>query len=171
MATAQGNRIARAFGLQGEAWMRHSNPASVWTRFAVLPMLAVSIWSRHWIGWWSLIPIGLSLVWLAINPLLFAKPRSTRHWASKAVLGERIWTESDRSRLPTEFRSRATNVALAFQLLGLILLAYVLVVLEALAVISGIVIVQLAKLWYLDRMVLLFEAMKTHTDEYTSWDY
>jgi hypothetical protein len=36
-------KIAKLFGLQGEAWMRHANPVSVWTRFAVLPLLAVSI--------------------------------------------------------------------------------------------------------------------------------
>jgi hypothetical protein len=30
-------RLARLFGLQGESWLRHANPVSVWTRFAVLP--------------------------------------------------------------------------------------------------------------------------------------
>ena len=44
--TKRGNRVTRAFGLSGDAWMRHANPASVWTRFAVLPMLVISIWSR-----------------------------------------------------------------------------------------------------------------------------
>jgi hypothetical protein len=48
-------KIAKAFGLDGENWMRHANPVSVWTRFAVLPLLAAAIWSRDWIGWWCLL--------------------------------------------------------------------------------------------------------------------
>lgn len=170
--TDSGNRITRAFGLSGdEGWLRHSNPASVWTRFAVLPMLALSIWSRDWLGWWSLIPIGLSLVWLGINPLFFAKPASTRHWASRGVLGERIWTESDRSTFPAQFRSPVPNVGVAFQLVGLLPLVHGLVVLDAIAVVTGTVIVQLAKLWFIDRMVLLYDAMLKQTDEYAAWDY
>jgi len=43
-------RPAKLFGLQGDTWMRHANPVSVWTRFAVLPMLAASIWSRDGSG-------------------------------------------------------------------------------------------------------------------------
>jgi hypothetical protein len=50
-------KLASLFGLQDDGWLRHANPVSVWTRFAVLPLLAISIWSRDWIGWWSLIPI------------------------------------------------------------------------------------------------------------------
>ena len=69
-ATFQG-RVAKLFGLEGEKWMRHANPWSVGTRFAVLPLLALSVWSRDWIGWWSLIPITLSVVFLMTNPLLF----------------------------------------------------------------------------------------------------
>ena len=83
--------------------MRHANPASVWTRFAVLPMLVLSIWSRDWIRLVRLIPIALSLVWLFINPLFFAPPQSTRKWASRGVLGERIWSERERSQLPPPF--------------------------------------------------------------------
>jgi hypothetical protein len=88
-------RIAAAFGLRGENWMRHANPVSVWTRFAVLPLLAVSIWSRVWIGWWALVPFVFSLVFMVVNPLLFPRPRSTKNWASKGVLGERIWANRD----------------------------------------------------------------------------
>lgn len=61
---------------------------------------------------------------------------------------------------PQEFRSQATNVALGFQLAGLVPMVYGLVVLDAIAVVTGTVIVQLAKLWYLDRMVLLYDAMR-----------
>ncbi|HEU4910034.1 MAG TPA: DUF6653 family protein, partial [Propionibacteriaceae bacterium] len=90
----------RLFGLKGEGWLRHANPISVWTRFAVLPMLALSIWSRTWIGLWSLVPIALSLVFMIINPVLFPKPRSTKNWASKGVFGERIWADRTKVELP-----------------------------------------------------------------------
>ena len=68
------NRVARLFGLSGESWMRHANPASVWTRFSVLPLLMLAVWSRDWIGLWFLIPLALSLVWLFVNPLFFSPP-------------------------------------------------------------------------------------------------
>ena len=46
-------RIARLFGLTGDKWMQHANAMSVWTRFAVVPLLALAIWSRAWLGWYS----------------------------------------------------------------------------------------------------------------------
>jgi len=165
-------RLARLFGLQGDAWLRHANPISVWTRFAVLPLLAVSIWSRAWIGWWSLIPIALSLIFMVVNPMLFPKPRSTKNWASKGVLGERIWADRTKVELPEQFRSsRVANVTYVFQLVGMVALAYGLVELDLVAVTAGLVIVQCAKAWFIDRMVLLFEDMKTRNSEYAGWDY
>ena len=165
-------RLARLFGLQGDTWMRHANPVSVWTRFAVLPLLAASIWSRDWIGWWSLIPIVLSLVFMVVNPLLFPAPASTRNWASKCVFGERIWTDRNKLKVPVQFAStRVTNVTYLFQTVGIAVLAYGLVVLDLLTVVSGIVILQCAKAWYLDRMVLLFDDMKTRHPEYAAWEY
>jgi hypothetical protein len=130
-------KLARLFGLQGESWLRHANPVSVWTRFAVLPLLAVSIWSRDWIGWWSLVPIALSLVFMVVNPLLFPKPASTRNWASKGVFGERIWADRNTVELPDQFRnSRVANVTYLFQLVGMAVLAYGLVELDLLAVVA-----------------------------------
>ena len=32
--TTRETRIAIKFGLEGDSWMRHANPISVWTRFA-----------------------------------------------------------------------------------------------------------------------------------------
>jgi hypothetical protein len=37
--------------------------------------------------------------------------------------------------------------------------------------VAGIVILQTAKAWYLDSMVLLFEDMKTRRAEYARWEY
>ncbi len=165
-----GKRVAGLFGLKGESWMRHANPASVWTRFTVLPLLAVALWSRDWIGWFCLIPVALVLVWMFINPLFFSEPRSTKNWASKGVLGERIWVEG-KEGLPEQFRSASPAVAQAYQVLGLVLLVYGLVALEALEVIAGVLIVQGGKCWYLDRMVLLFDEMKQRRREYAAWEF
>jgi hypothetical protein len=166
------HRVAKLFGLEGEKWMRHSNPISVWTRFAVLPLLVVSVWSRDWIGWWCLVPVALSLIFMVVNPLLFPVPRSTRNWASKGVLGERIWAERNRVTLPEQFASsRVPTVAPACQLVGLVVLVWGLVELDPLVTVAGMLVVQVAKLWYIDRMVLLFDDMKTRRPEYAAWEY
>jgi hypothetical protein len=164
-------KIPSTFGLKGDAWMRHSNPASVWTRFAVLPMLIGSIWSRKWIGRRALIPLAGSSAWMLVNPLFFKQPRSTRNWASKAVFGERIWTESERAELPPQFNSRMPDLAALYQALGVAPLAYGLGKLEATPTVLGMLIVQGGKLWYLDRMVLLFDEMKKRDAQYARWEY
>jgi hypothetical protein len=165
-------RVAKLFGLSGDGWMHHANPWSVWTRFAVLPMLVVSVWSRDWIGWWSLIPIGLSVVWMMTNPLFFKTPKSTRNWASKGVFGERIWADRKDVAIPAKFlKSQVPNIATIGQGLAVIILAYGLVRLDLVVVIAGTLMCQVAKSWYIDRMVLLFEDMKERSPEYASWDY
>jgi hypothetical protein len=165
-------RVARLFGLEGENWMRHANALSVWTRFAVLPMLAVAVWSRDWIGWWSVALVVLSLVFMMINPLLFRRPRSTRNWASKGVFGERIWAHRNKVDIPARFRaSRPLAATYASQVIGLGVMIYGLVRLDVVAVAAGVVIVQTAKAWYIDRMVLLFDDMKTSHHEYAAWEY
>ena len=44
---------------------------------------------------------------MGVNPLFFKPPRSTRNWASRTVLGERIWVDRD------ELGSRRSRVLLA----------------------------------------------------------
>jgi hypothetical protein len=170
-ATGFGGKIAAAFGLKGENWMRHANPASVWTRFTVLPLLAGSIWSRKWLGRRCVIPIALSSVWLVVNPLFFKPPGSTRNWASKGVFGERIWVERDRSELPDQFQSAMPTAASVYQAIGMVPLVYGLAALRATPTVAGLLIVQGGKLWYIDRMVLLFEDMKADNPEYAAWEY
>ncbi|HZB48351.1 MAG TPA: DUF6653 family protein [Mycobacteriales bacterium] len=165
------SRVAKLFGLEGDKWMRHANPWSVGTRFAVLPLLAVSVWSRDWIGWWSLIPIALSVVFLVTNPLLFPPPRSTRNWASRGVFGERVYANRTEVEIPPQYRSPVPVVANVISAVGMSTLAYGLVVLNPLAVVAGLVIQQTAKSWYIDRMVLLYEDMKTRDPEYARWEH
>ena len=109
---------------------------------------------------------------MMVNPVLFPEPRSTMNWASRSVLGERIWTDRHKAEIPDQSRrSRVPNVTYAFQIFGLAVLAYGLVALRLLDVVIGMVITQCAKAWYLDRIVLLFEDMKRSRPEYAMWEY
>jgi hypothetical protein len=166
-----GRRLAATFGLEhDDGWDRHSNPASVWTRFAALPLLAVAVWSREWLGWWSLAAIGLATVWMIVNPRFFAAPRSTDNWASKAVFGERVYVARDTVPIPVQFASRVPTLVQGYQSVGLVPLVYGLITLDVAAAAIGMLIVQTGKLWYLDRMVLLFEDMKLRHPAYAAWE-
>jgi uncharacterized membrane protein len=44
------------------------------------------------------------------------------------------------------------------------------VVFDAVATVGGVVFMQAAKCWYLDRMVLLFEAVKQGDPEVAAWE-
>ena len=46
-----------------------------------------------------------------------------------------------------------------------------LVIFDVAAAVCGMLIVQLGKCWYLDRMVLLFGAMKERDPEVAAWEY
>jgi hypothetical protein len=152
--------------------MRHANPASVWTRFTVVSILALAIWSRDWIGAWCLIGVGVAIAWMFVNPLLFKAPRSTRNWASRAVLGERIWVDRTTIDLPEQFRSRAAPlIANGYSTIGMGILAFGLVDLNLLATVTGILITHGGKAWYMDRISLLFVEMKGRSDEYAAWDF
>ena len=164
-------RIARIFGLYGDRWTRHANPLSVWTRFLILPLYAAAIWSRDWIGWWCLVPVALITAFLMANPLLFAKPASTRSWASKSVFGERVYSQRATVPIPEQYRGQAMNVANVANGLGLLLLIQGLVALDLLSVLGGLLLSQTGKAWYLDRMVLLYEDLKRTVPEYASWEY
>ena len=126
---------------------------------------------RDWIGWYSLIPIGLAIVWMMVNPRVFGVPASTRNWASKGVFGERIWADRKSLQIPLAFQSRVPNLANAYSCVGLAFLTYGLAAINVWLVVAGLVIVHGGKLWYIDRMVLLFDDMKQDHPDYARWEY
>ena len=139
--------------------MKHANTWSVWTRFATLPFLILSIWSRVCIGWYSLIPILILIIWLIINPTLFKKPKSIDNWGSKAVLGEKYW--SNRKIVPVpNHHSTPVLILIILQTIGGIILIIGLWKLEINLTIIGGLTTYLAKMWFLDRMVWIFNDMK-----------
>jgi uncharacterized protein DUF6653 len=150
--------ILKGFGLQGDAWRRHANPWSVYTRIPVLAALVAAIWTYAWIGWWSLLPVGAVCIWIAINPKVFPPPRSMDHWASRAVLGEAFW--ANRKTVPVPPRHRiAPNVLIAINTLGLPFIAWGLVVLDVWIALFGLAVQTAGKTWFLDRMALLYDDM------------
>ncbi len=162
-------KIANLFKLTDENWMKHANPWSAWTRYSVLPIIVLAFWSRVWIGWWFLLPAIISLAWMFFNPVLFKKAKSTKNWASKAVLGERVWLNRDKIDVP-KYHQTLPNILNGISSIGMILSIWAIVVLSIWPAILGISIAYLGKSWYMDRMVWLYEDMK-HLPEYEKWLY
>jgi hypothetical protein len=148
--------MAKAFGLEGGTWQRHANPWSVYTRIPIPPLLAAAIWSRTWIGWRSLVPVGLVCAWTAINPRAFPPPRSLDHWASKGVLGETYW--GNRKDFPVPPRHQvAPKVLGAVSAVGVPFIARGLIVRDGWMVLFGLAVQMAGKIWFIDRMALLYD--------------
>ncbi len=156
--------------LSDETWRRRANPWSVWTRYAAFPMLVAAVWSRMWLGWWAIVPVAIVVTWLIWNPRAFPPPASTNSWASKAVLGERIWVGLKNDEVPTHQRV-APRVAIFFSAVGSLALLWALIVFDAPVTILAMLLVIAAKTWFVDRMVWLFDDMKDTRPEYRSWLY
>jgi len=145
----------RLMGMDEEAWARHANPWSVYTRFTCLPLIALSVWSRDWIGWWCLGPLALALIWTWANPRLFKRPAATDSWAAQGVMGERLFL--NRSTVPVPLH----HVRMAYWLtgvsaLGMVMLIYGLAVLDPGTTIGGLMVTVGGKAWFVDRMVWLY---------------
>ena len=154
--------------MDDQAWARHANPWSVYSRFSCLPLIALAIWSRVWLGWWSLIPIALSLLWVWGNPRVFPPPRYTDNWASKVTFGERIFMRRKTVPIPKHHDRMAMILAMA-SAPGVFFLVYGLAVLDPWAVIYGVVTSIMPKVWFVDRMVWLYDDMRDQNPEYKSW--
>lgn len=148
--------ILKIFLPDDESWLRHANPWSVWTRFITLPFIVLAVWSRVWISWYCLIPITLLVIWVVINPRLFEKPSSFDSWGSKAVLGERIYMKRSEFPLPEHHRMPIT-ILTVLQSIGGGILIYGVWSLNVYLTAHGLTFVYLAKMWFLDRMVWLYD--------------
>ncbi len=163
-------RAAKFFKMSDRVWERHANPWSVWTRYPCLPLLALAVWSRVWVGWLSVIPIVLVCLWIWINPRVFNRPKSNDHWASRAVLGERAFLKHPRSEVPGHHLRVIRNLNI-ITFAGFLLAIYGLVVLDVSMTVFGTIVTMLGKTWFLDRMVWLFQDLSSDDNEYSSWLY
>lgn len=146
--------IARAFRMDDEAWRRHANPWSVWTRFAAIPAMLLAIWSRDWIGWWCLVPIAAVIGWLFVNPSAFP-PVEPRTWAARGIYGERVWVH-DKSAVPPGHK-QVLRILVVLGSAGFALIAWGLVRLDPWPTIFGATLLIVAQLWRIDRFGWLWE--------------
>ena len=161
-------KIAQLFALDNETWLRHANPWSVILRNTALPLLILAFWSRLWLGWWAVVPVTLAVLWTWFNPRMFTAPASFDHWASKAVLGERVWLNRDTVPVPVLHRT-APNILSAVSGMGMLFVFWGVFTFEIWPTVFGMALVYCGKLWFLDRMVWLWEDMKDAAPEYRIW--
>lgn len=126
-------------------WSRHENPGSVWTLVGAYPMLVLSVYRRD-----RRLLVG-TLLFVAVNPLLFSPPADDRAWATRVVRGERVWLDRG---------LRSSRPETAFAVLAAPVYLYTLGAAAARRPVRtalGTVVSVVVMLAFFDRMVRLYE--------------
>jgi len=155
--------------MDDEAWQRHAHPISVWTRvFLGLPALILAVWSRVWIGDWWLLALAAALAFIWLNPRIAPVPAHTDNWASKAVFGEQVWLNRKEVPVPAHHWF-VPHLLAAVSALGVPFLLWGLYALNIWPTLFGAALIYLGKMWFVDRMVWLYEDMKDKHPDYGAW--
>ena len=159
--------VARLHRMDAATWERHASPWSVWTRVPILPLGVAVLYFRQELGGWIWAALGALVLWAWFNPRAFPPPRATTSWASRAVLGERVWLNRAVVPLPAH-AGRFVPAAIGLGVSGLPLLAWGLWRLDPAATLLGLALSLAGKFWFLDRMVRLYGRMRDHP-AYRNW--
>lgn len=124
----------------------------------------LAVWSRAWLGWWCLVPVALAILWIWLNPRAFRPAKDDGAWMTKGVLGERFWSARTDCAVPQRHRWLPHVLNLA-ALLGVPFLVWGLVALDPWPTVMGMVLIIGGKLWYIDRMALLYDDMVSDSPE------
>ncbi len=162
------NPLAAVMAMKNSTWERHANPWSVWTRVPLLALFSLTVFFRDLLGPWLWLVLGLLMLWALVNPRTFPPPASTDNWASKGVFGERVWLNRGTIAIPRHHARWALGLSLA-SAACLVPLAWGLYTLDPWATAFGALGASALKLWFVDRMVWLYEDMKHASPEYASW--
>ncbi len=154
--------------MSDEVWMRHANPWSGWTRIALFPFWFITLWSWTWIGWWALGPALVLSLWTWLNPRVFPRYQDDRSWITRGVLGERMFVNRQTVPVPQE-HVQIAHILTGFALFFLIAAIVGFVTQTFWLALGGWLLSITCKLWFVDRMVWIYENMKDATPEYRSW--
>lgn len=160
--------LEKLMGMSDQTWSRHANPLSVYTRFTVLPLLSLAIYSKNWLGLYCLIPIAIALFWAWYNPRAFSIPEHTDNWASKGTFGERIYLRKAELNIP-EHHLKVARFLILLSFLGSILFVFSLIENDPLLIVCGNLLVAIPKAWFVDRMVWIYEDMKESDPQFQTW--
>ena len=121
-----------------------------------IPLIIISVWSRVWIGWWSVLFVAFVALWLWLNPRLFSAARDDSRWMSRGVFGEKLWAE--RGKLARGYISPLLpilwNVVAGIGALAMIVGLYRL---DLVSTLVGGLVAFAAKTAFIGQMVILYD--------------
>lgn len=159
----------RMIAMDDTAWARHANPLSVCSRMTILPLMTAALLSRAWLGWGAVLPVALVLAWTWWNPRAFRPPAHTESWAAHGTFGERIFLNRAKVPIPAHHSRWAKGLAWA-SAAGLPFWAWGLWSFDAGLILAGLTLMTGGKLWFVDRMVWLYQDMVKAAPEYAAWN-
>jgi hypothetical protein len=162
------NPLAALMAMKDATWERHASPWSVWTRVPLLVAFALALFFRDELGIWLWPTLGALALWTLVNPRAFPPPRYTDSWASMGVLGERVWLNRRAVPIPEHHRRWAMGLSLA-SAACLVPLGIGLLYRDPWATAFGALGASGLKLWFVDRMVWLYQDMRAASPTYESW--
>jgi hypothetical protein len=87
---------------------------------------------------------------------------------SKGAMGERVWLNRDAVPVPAYHRT-VPNVLSAVSAISVLFIIWGVFVFDLWPTLFGTMLVYLGKLWFVDRMVWIWQDMQDASPEYRSW--
>lgn len=76
-------------------WAGRSHPLCVYSRLAAALALIVVLTTHRSLGVYALVPVGICLFFILVNPFVFPAPEDDKSWATRSVLGQRLWRKRE----------------------------------------------------------------------------
>lgn len=151
------------------AWQKHASPLSVYSRFTIVPLFTATLALREVLGWWTLLILLLVSFWTWLNPRIFKAPKKTNNWASMGTFGERIYlNRHNENRIPFHHLQMCRNI-MALQIIGVPFWIYSIYTMSLGFMILSMLWLMFTKMWFVDRMVWVYQDMKESNPVYQSW--
>ena len=87
------------------------------------------------------------------------------------MLGERVYLNRDKIEIPDVHKTPLYSILNITSFAGMLIAIWAIIYYSIWATVLGVSLAYLGKSWYLDRMVWLYEMMKSENEEYLKWDY
>jgi hypothetical protein len=148
----------RMMAMDETSWAKHANPLSVYSRMSILPLMTLAVISRVWLGWYAIPAIALVVIWTWWNPRAFSAPKTTDSWAAQGTFGERIFLNRAERPIPEHHTRWAIGLGMTSGV-GAVPWIYGLWSLDYGMCLFGLALMVGGKLWFVDRMVWLYQDM------------